>query len=65
MSDDCCSRRKLLKTSLLGAAGLAGGSALAWHLFRTAEQQVVTEVFKHDAPADELWQAWQQRGWVC
>lgn len=69
------SRRRMIQYGTLGLAGVglaAGavryGPAVGAYLLQRAvkqiEKQIPAEVFHNDAPQGQLWQQWQQRGWV-
>ena len=55
-------RRQMLKYGLTAAAGLSGAGALMWYLYRGGD--IATEIFKNDAPPEDVWRLWQNRGWV-
>jgi len=49
----------------LGAAGLCGaGWLLPQWLKKIYEAETPSDIFKGDAPKGELWELWQQRGWI-
>jgi pyruvate formate lyase activating enzyme len=53
----------------LGLAGLGAATAAGWYGWRHAaavsgDAALATDVFRQDAPRGELWEQWQQRGWV-
>jgi len=69
------SRRRIIKYGTLGLAGVGlaagvvryGGTFGAYLLHRAAEEvrrRMPAEVFRRDAPQGQLWEQWQQRGWV-
>jgi len=58
------SRRTAIGIGVGGAVGLAGASSF-WDFFsRWRESEAPADIFKGDAPAGELWDLWQKRGWV-
>lgn len=58
------SRRHALRITGFASCGLLGAGSI-WSLFRKAAQQITpADVFKGDAPNDELWALWEKRGWV-
>lgn len=57
-------RRRALQYGLGGAAVLAGTGGVAHLLDRSAQSQVIADVFENDAPKGELWQLWRKRGWA-
>lgn len=58
------SRRAAIGLGAVGIAGLAGGSAFFDFFSRWREAEAPADVFKGDAPKDEVWNLWQKRGWV-
>ena len=56
-------RREAINYCLVAAAGVAGGGAASW-MVRNAMRPNPGDVFPGDAPTDEQWRLWQQRGWV-
>lgn len=57
-------RRAALQFGGLGCAGLLSAASI-WSLFRKAAlDSAPADVFKGDAPNDEVWALWQKRGWV-
>ena len=58
-------RRQALKYGLAAAAGLSGAGSLLWYLRRRhTDGPITAEIFKNDAPPEDLWRRWQDRGWV-
>ncbi len=58
-------RRQALKQGLAGAAALGAAGAFFRYLTRPAAAAgITTEVFRNDAPPEELWQLWRKRGWI-
>ena len=57
-------RRELLKYGVAGLACAGCAGATLWYLRRAAETDAPADIFKGDAPTDELWALWQQRGWA-
>ena len=43
---------------------MAAGGGAVYYVLRRAESLPSAEVFAHDAPQGDFWQAWQARGWV-
>lgn len=58
------SRRRLLTAGAWGVACAAVGAGTIYYVVRRGGSLVSASIFKHDAPRGELWQQWQQRGWV-
>lgn len=58
------SRRELFGWGLAGLAGAGLVGSLGWHVTRSLMQEWPADVFKNDAPGEELWALWQKRGWV-
>jgi pyruvate formate lyase activating enzyme len=61
------SRRRALKYTVAGIAGLSGACSLCWLLSGTSNGVAAaetTDIFKGDGPKDDIWAAWQKRGWV-
>jgi len=58
-------RRRVLKYGL-AAAGSGGVGSLIWYLLRrnAVGDAPTAEIFKNDAPPEDLWRLWQKRGWV-
>jgi pyruvate formate lyase activating enzyme len=65
LAEQKLSRRRALKYGLSGVA-CAGGAAyyVAKYVNAKVQETKASAVFKGDAPEGELWQQWQQRGWV-
>jgi len=59
-------RRRALACGAAGFAGLALNSHAGWldSLFNFGGAEAPADVFKGDAPNEELWALWCQRGWV-
>ena len=59
-------RRRAFACGAAGFAGLALNSHAGWldSLFNLSGAEAPADVFKGDAPNDELWALWCQRGWV-
>ena len=54
-------RRQVLKYGLAAAAGLSGAGSLMWYLLRgrAIGGAITAEIFKNDAPPEDLWRLWQ------
>ena len=59
-------RRRALACGAAGFAGLALNSHAGWldSLLNLGGAEAPADVFKGDAPSEELWALWRQRGWV-
>ncbi len=62
-------RRELIRYAALGGACVAGGLWLVRYLLGPGAQSIAaaarsTDVFKNDAPRDQLWQQWLARRWA-
>ena len=59
-------RRRALACGAAGFAGLAVNGYAGWldGLFKLGGAEAPADIFKGDAPNDELWALWRQRGWV-
>ena len=59
-------RRRALACGAAGFAGLALDSHAGWldSLYHLGGAEAPADVFKGDAPGEELWALWCQRGWV-
>ena len=59
-------RRRALACGAAGLAGLGLNAYGGWldGLFNRGGSNAPADIFKGDAPADELWALWQKRGWV-
>ena len=59
-------RRRALACGAAGFAGLALNSHAGWldSLFNFGGAEAPADVFKGDAPNEELWALWCQRGWM-
>jgi pyruvate formate lyase activating enzyme len=57
-------RRAALKYGLAGLGCAACGGVGLWHLAGRLRAAAATGVFPGDAPAGQLWELWQQRGWA-
>ncbi len=59
-------RRRAIVCGAAGAAGLTLPARGGWldGLFKTGNPEAPAEIFKGDAPGDEVWALWQKRGWV-
>jgi pyruvate formate lyase activating enzyme len=58
------SRRAAIRLGAAGAVGLAGTVSFFDFFTKWRESEAPAEIFKGDAPAGELWELWQKRGWV-
>jgi pyruvate formate lyase activating enzyme len=58
------SRRQAIGYGVAGLVGLAGAGGLIEWLRRFVESEVTADIFKGDAPSDEVWALWQKRGWT-
>lgn len=57
-------RRRAFQCGIAGAAGVAGAAAgLSW-FSKFWDSAAPADIFKGDAPKEEIWRRWQQRGWV-
>jgi len=57
-------RRCALRVGGMTCGGLLGAGSI-WSFFRKATRdETPADVFKGDAPSDEVWALWQKRGWV-
>lgn len=58
------SRRNALRVGGVACGGLLGAASI-WSLLRKATRDTEpADVFRGDAPNDEVWALWQKRGWV-
>jgi len=57
-------RRQAVAYGVVGLAGTAAAGSLLQKLLKLGESEAPADVFKGDAPKGELWDLWQQRGWV-
>ncbi len=57
-------RRRAMQYGIGGVAALAGTAGLAHLVVRSAQSQVIAEVFENDAPKGEIWELWRKRGWA-
>jgi len=62
--DNRISRRELIKYGLAGLACAGCAGAAMRHLCHAAAEATPADIFKGDAPSDEVWALWQQRGWT-
>ena len=58
------SRRQAIGYGVAGVVGLAGAGWLIEWLRRFIESESPADIFKGDAPSDEVWALWQNRGWT-
>jgi len=58
------SRRSALAAGAAGVASLAGMASLFDLFSQWRRAETPADVFKGDAPKDDLWALWQRRGWV-
>ena len=58
------SRRTALVTGAIGLAGVACGASLLEYLSKWRAAEAPADIFKGDAPNDEVWAKWQKRGWA-
>lgn len=58
------SRRRVLKAGACALAGAAAGAGGVYWLSRRAAGLASAEVFKNDAPDDDLFRRWQTHGWA-
>ena len=57
-------RRQVLQYGAAGLACLAGAGGLVEYCRRVLASDLPGDIFKGDAPNDEMWALWQQRGWA-
>ncbi|MCX6935298.1 MAG: AmmeMemoRadiSam system radical SAM enzyme [Verrucomicrobia bacterium] len=59
-------RRQALACGAAGVAGLTLVSQAGWleRLLKLGDSEMPADVFKGDAPNNELWALWRERGWV-
>jgi pyruvate formate lyase activating enzyme len=58
------SRRVALGLGAAGVAGVATAASLFDFFSRWRDSEAPAEVFKGDAPNEEVWELWRKRGWV-
>jgi pyruvate formate lyase activating enzyme len=58
------SRRQALRYGLYGLACASAGGAAVYYVKRRAASITTADVFKNDAPGDDLWRLWNARGWL-
>ena len=58
------SRRRLLQAGAAGLASAACGGGLYCYFSGRARAATAAEIFPGDAPQGQLWQLWNDRGWV-
>ena len=58
------SRRTAIRIGGGGMVGLAGAASLFDFFSKWRESEAPADIFKGDAPAGEVWELWQKRGWV-
>ena len=58
------SRRQALRYGLYGLTCASAGGAAVYYVKRRAASITTAEVFKNDAPGDDLWRLWDARGWL-
>jgi pyruvate formate lyase activating enzyme len=63
-SEGGVSRRMALCLGAAGVAGLAGAASFLDFFAKWRAAEAPADIFKGDAPKDEVWELWQQRGWV-
>jgi len=59
-----CSRRAAIALGAAGVAGVAGAASMFDWFSRWREAETPADVFKGDAPGNEVWELWRRRGWV-
>jgi len=57
-------RRQILKLGAGGACSVTVGAGLLESLRNFIERETPADIFRGDAPRDDLWALWQQRGWA-
>jgi len=58
------SRRSALVAGAAGVVGLAGAASLFDLFSKWRDSEAPADIFKADAPKEDLWALWQERGWV-
>jgi len=58
------SRRVAIGLGAAAVAGLAGAASVFDFLSKWRESESPADIFKGDAPTDEVWELWRRRGWV-
>ncbi len=58
------SRRVAIALGAAGVAGLAGAASIFDFFSKWRESEAPADIFKGEAPNDEIWGLWQRRGWV-
>jgi len=58
------SRREALKYGISALACASCGTAAVYYVKSRFQSATASGVFKNDAPRGELWELWQDRGWV-
>ena len=57
-------RRQVLGYGAAGLVGLAGAGVAVEYFRHLLENDFPGDIFKGDAPSDEVWALWQKRGWT-
>ena len=63
-SQGAISRRLALCLGAAGVVGLAGAASFLDFFAQWRAAEAPADIFKGDAPKDDIWELWQQRGWV-
>ncbi len=58
------SRRAALGLGVAGAAGLATAASVFEFFSKLRDSEAPADIFKGDAPKDEIWELWRKRGWA-
>ena len=58
------SRRAAIGLGATGVAGLAGAASLFDFFSKWRESEAPADIFKGDAPNNEIWELWHKRRWV-
>ena len=58
------SRRQVIGYGAAGLVCLVGTGGLIYYFSRFIERETPGDIFKGDAPSDEVWALWQKRGWT-
>ena len=57
-------RRNFLRYTLIGAGCLGTASLLKTYFSAALKEEGPADIFKGDAPSEQVWEAWKKRGWT-